>query len=167
MNEGLLIGFVLLVGLAISFALFPLRKSWLSWFAIALIVLIFSSVSYWHWGAWSALQRYHQQQAQQKRAQVLLKSMKGPEGIIQALQVKLNKQPESAHGWYLLGRLYASQQQWPQANHAFKLAHRLEPENDQTAVNYAQSMWQVNHQKFTPKIRNLLKAVLQHNPNSR
>ena len=165
MNEWLLVGFILLIGLALSFALYPLRKSRASWFVLVPVVLVFSSFGYWHWGAWPSWQRYNQQQAQQKQAQALLKSMKGPEGIIQALRAKLNNQPESAHGWYLLGRLYASQQQWRQANHAFKLAHRFEPENDQTAVNYAQSMWQVNHQKFTVNIRDLLKTVLQRNPN--
>ena len=166
MNEWLLlIGFIILVGLALSFAFYPLRKSRLSWFFIPLVVLVFTSFGYWQWGAWPSLQHYHQQQAQQKQAKALLKSMNGPEGIIKALRAKLNNQPESAHGWYLLGRLYVSQQQWQQANDAFKLAHHLEPDNDQTALNYAQSLWQVNHQQFTPKIRKLLKAVLQRNPN--
>ena len=100
----------------------------------------------------------------QQRAQALLKSMNGPEGIIKALRSKLKNTPDSAHGWFLLGRLYASQNQWPKACAAFELAHRFQPDNDKTTVNYAQSLWELNQQQFNGKIRRLLKTVLKHNP---
>ena len=163
MNDGLLIGFLILLSIAFGFMLYPLRQS--RKFCLRLIPAVISLVviAYWHWGAWRELADYQQQQMQQQRAEALLKSMNGPQGIIKALQAKLAKTPDSAKGWFLLGRLYVSQQQWPQAFAAFKKAHRLQKDNDTITVHYAQSLWELNQQRFNPHVRDLLKTVLQHN----
>ena len=163
MNEGLLIGFLVLLSIACGVMLYPLRQSrTFCWLLIPAVILL-AVIAYWHWGAWRELARYQQQQIQQQRLEALLKSMHGPQGIIKALRAKLAKTPNSARGWFLLGRLYVSQQQWPQAYAAFKHAHRLQKDNDTITVHYAQSLWELNQQQFNSHVRDLLKTVLQHN----
>lgn len=161
----LLIGLLLLLSLALGLMLYPLRQSrkwWLLWIPMVIVFLV---VGYWRWGGWRELRQYQQQQIKQQYAQKLLQSMHGPEGIIKALLEKLQKTPNSAEGWFLLGRLYTSQQQWEKACKAFEQSHRLQPDNDKTTVHYAQSLWECNHQRFDSHIRDLLEAVLQHDPN--
>jgi cytochrome c-type biogenesis protein CcmH len=163
MNEGLLIGFLILLSIAFGFMLYPLRQSRKFCLLLVPAVILLVVMAYWHWGAWRELADYQQQQVQQQRLEALLKSMHGPQGIIKALRAKLAKTPNSARGWFLLGRLYVSQQQWSQACAAFKHAHRLQKDNDTITVHYAQSLWELNQQQFNPHVRFLLKTVLQHN----
>lgn len=165
MNEALWIGLLLLLSVALGLILYPLRQSRRCWLLLVPLVVAFSAVGYWYWGGWQALRDYQQQQKKQHDAQVLLRAMNGPEGIIKALQTKLQQVPDSAQGWFLLGRLYVSQQQWLKACTAFEKAHRLQPDNDHTTVQYAHSLWACNHQAFDSHIRTLLQQVLQHDPN--
>jgi len=125
--------------------------------AIALLILIFVPTGYWYFGSWQSLSKYKQQE-------VLLKSVKNPQQLIEKLKQHLKKDPSSARGWFLLGRLYASQSQWSEARDSFERSHSLEPDNEQTTVNYVQSLWQINHQVLNAKIKKLLESILKKNP---
>ena len=61
--------------------------------------------------------------------------------------------------------MFSSQDQWPEALEAFNRAHLLEPDNEQITVNYAQSLWQTNHQVFNATIRGVFQSLLKKNPN--
>ena len=165
MNEvWLLSGFLMLTVLALCGVFYHHRKSRKAlFFAPVLMALV--GFSYWHWGAWPAWVNHLNAQEKQKRIQALLSEMKGPDALIDKLKMTLRKHPESARGWYLLGRLYASQDQWIEAGNAFERAHALKPEDDLVSVNYAQSLWQLNDQAFNKKSRAVLIGVLKHNPN--
>ncbi len=121
--------------------------------------------AYWRWGAWPDWQKYIQQQAKQQQVQAMLRSVRNPQDLIAKLQARLEHQPDSARGWYLLGRLYASQDQWQQAHDAYAKAYRLKPHDEQITVNYAQSLWQLNHQAFDTEIRTLFQSILLKNVN--
>ncbi len=159
MNEWwLLICFLMLVMLALMVAFYPLRTSRVGIMLSAPALTILVGLAYWHWGAWP-------ENVKQQRIQTMMKAMHDPAELINRLKATVQQQPRSARGWYLLGRLYVSQNQWPQANDAFATAHQLEPADVQYTVNYAQNLWQLHHQQFDDKTRALLRKVLEHNAN--
>lgn len=166
MNEWwLVISFIVLGFLALPLVLYPLRKSRLQMLMFIPVLILALSFAYWQWGAWPAWQLYVKNEAKQKQIQAVLQTIKSPAELIDRLKARLKENPESARGWYLLGRLYASQDSWTEARDAFFKAHRLELENESATINYAQSLWQLNQQQFNEQIRDLFKEVLQKHPN--
>lgn len=166
MNEwSLLICFLILLMLALAVVCYPLRQSRIAIMLSALVLIILAGLAYWHWGSLPEWRQYLQNDVKQQRIQAMMKSMRDPAELIARLKATVQKQPNSARGWYLLGRLYASQNQWQEANDAFATAHELQPEDEQITVNYAQNLWQLNHQQFNDKTRALLNDVLKHNAN--
>ena len=166
MNEWWLFsGLLFLLAMALVIALYPLRKTMASMMVLMPIICCFVAFAYWRWGALPDWQHYIQQQATQQQVQALLKSVHNPQELIAKLKARLAIQPDSARGWYLLGRLYANQGKWTRAHDAFVKAHRLKPHDEQTTVNYAQSLWQLNHQSFDEEIRVLLQSILLKNGN--
>ncbi len=145
-------------------ALYPLRKQKALVITLAPMLIIMVTFAYWRWGAWSDWQAYLDQESRKEQVQAMLKAVNGPQALIDKLKARLSNSPESARGWFLLGRLYASQDDWQQARDAFAKANALQPE-EQTAVNYAQSLWELNRRQFDETIRGLFKAVLQKNAN--
>lgn len=73
-----------------------------------------------------------------------LAQMKSPEQVIEQLKARLQQEPNSAEGWYLLGRLYLSQQRYLEAQRAFAKAATLAPNNPVILNNYALSNY-LNH----------------------
>jgi cytochrome c-type biogenesis protein CcmH len=153
------LAFLFLGFFALSLMLYPLRRSWFALFIAALLLLPSLFLTYQHWGAWTAWQESRGQQANKARVAALLREIKSPAELITRLKAKLQENPESARGWYLLGRLYASQGKWGLAKDAFLRAYQLKPKDELIIVNYAQSLWQLN-QPF----RDLVTALLQRNP---
>ena len=89
-----------------------------------------------------------------------------PQQLIKRLQEILLQRPTSARGWYLLGRLYVSQGEFPNAVAAFKKANQLQPQQPQIMLQYAESLYFANGQKLSPMAIELLKQVLIKMPNS-
>ena len=61
--------------------------------------------------------------------------------IFNRLETHVHQHPKRTQGWYLLGRLYASQHQWKNAQIAFEHAHVLDPHDKRITVNWAQSLF--------------------------
>ena len=95
----------------------------------------------------------------------MLKQIKSPDELIRKLRAKLDDTPKSAKGWYLLGRLYNTQNNHALAVEAFTKAHQFEPNNEQYTVNYAHALWQQNNQQFSLKIIEIFQNLLAQNPN--
>lgn len=161
--------FLILSIIAVSIVVYPLRKrqgNIMLMVLLALALLGLPLLGYHYWGSGADWDHYQQQLAKQEQVQALLKSVDGsPQALIAKLRARLAGQPKSARGWYLLGRLYASQEDWQQAHDAYAKAHALAPANEQTTISYAQSLWQLNHRQFDDTIRELFKSVLQKNAN--
>ncbi len=163
MNEWWLLGGLLfLLVMALVLACYPLRHSKISVLTLTPILFCLVSSAYWRWGAWFDLKNHLYQQAKQQQIQDMLQSVRSPQELVDKLKARLQQQPDSARGWYLLGRLYASQDQWPAAHDAYGKAYQLKAD-EPTTVNYAQSLWQINHQQFNDEIRALLHTALQKN----
>lgn len=165
MNEGvLLIGFLILLVMACSIALYPLRPFRMRNLLWAPVLIVLVGAGYGAWGGWFAWTLNMQEQQKQQRAEALLKTVGKPDVLIEKLKVTLKKHPNSARGWYLLGRLYASEHEWVLARDAFASAHQNAPEDEQITVNYAHSLWQLHAPAFDDQARDLFKQVLKKNP---
>lgn len=159
---GLFIVITCLAGLGF---VYPLKQR-IKWTLILMpLILLFTTTAYLLWGGFPQWQKYLHQQQAQLRVQKILASIKSPQELIVKLQARLREQPQSAKGWYLLGRLYSSQQEDKPASLAFAKAYALKPANELYAVHYAHSLWQVNQQQFNPQIVRLFEVLLKNNPN--
>lgn len=166
MNEWwLLLCFIILTLLVLPVALYPLRKTKRFAGILAAVLIIAVAGAYWQWGAWSAWQNYMQETERQRRVEAVLQTIKSPTELVDRLKARLQADPNSARGWYLLGRLYVSEGQWQIASEAFAKAHQLDPNDIATTVNYGQSLWQLNQQRFDQQIRSLFTNLLQKDPN--
>lgn len=161
---GLLISLSVLCVLAWIIMVYPLRQSRLGRAVSAFFFFCMAFAAYWHWGAWSDWCHHVQKKSQEAQVKLMLQAMRDPQELVDKLKAHLAKQPHRAQGWYVLGRLYASQGKWLLAEKAFAEAHRMNPKSERFAVNEAQSLWQLNHQQFNERIRQLLQGVLNRNP---
>ncbi|MFT4059997.1 MAG: tetratricopeptide repeat protein [Legionella sp.] len=166
MNEwwllSLLIGITLLASILI---IYPLKRHLRLSILLVPLIFILAFTGYYHWGSFGKWQGYLVQQEKQKQADAMLKSIKGPQELIDKLRARLDDTPKSAKGWYLLGRLYASQEQQQNAVDAFAKAYQFNPNDEQYAANYAHSLWQLHQRQFTVQITKIFKNILKNNPN--
>lgn len=166
MSKGLLLaGLFCLCFVAVAAALYPFRKN--KWVVSVLlpIILILTAALYWHFGGFFEWARFLELSAKKQQVQAILQSTHGVEEVIAKLKAKLSTEPNSAQGWYLLGRLYAHQGQWDKAKSAFNTAHDLNPDDALITMNLVQSLLQLNQQTFNEDIRTLIHRVLQNDPN--
>lgn len=164
-NVTFLFSLIGLLILAACFVWYPLRQNKLLSMGVFSLFMMVAMLGYWRWGAWSDWVEYVSIQTRKQHVQALLKTIEGPEALIDQLKTHLMAHPDSARGWYLLGRLYAGQQSWIKARDVFQTAYQLKPEDEAITINYAQSLWQVHQQQFDDTIRGLFQSVLRHNSN--
>ena len=84
--------------------------------------------------------------------------------FIRALQKHMERTPDDAHGWFLLGISYLQLSMNEQARQAFERAWRLDPERPEVVLAYAQSLILGNDGQINPQSRALLDQVLAGNP---
>lgn len=97
----------------------------------------------------------------------VLATIKDPKDLITRLRQRLDNTPASSRGWYLLGRLYLSQNELQQAKTSFKKAITLNPENDTARVSYVQVLLLLNHQQFNDDMTAQLHLLLKKIQNNR
>lgn len=167
MNEYwlILLVFSLLAILALAIIIYPLRQTSLAGkLLIVPLALLVISVGYWRWGAWTGWQNHVLEEKKQAQIKEVLKTIKGPMELVERLKERLKANPDSAQGWFLLGRLYASQNQWKDSYEALSKAHQLNPLDETMTLNYAQSLWQLHGQHFNEESRGLFREILAKNP---
>ena len=150
-------------GAAVWLACWPFRNQ-KCLIMLAPLLLILSGGGYWFWGAWQAQANFIHHQERERAAQAFVPMMKQPKMLMQTLTQHLAAHPKSARGWYLLGRLYASQHGWKKAGEAFAKAYELQPDNELIAVNYAQSLFNDSHPQSAVTARKILSATLSVYP---
>lgn len=159
----LISGFIVLYLIAFGFLKYPLKlaktPSWLFWG----LTLTLVTSSYLYWGSYFQWQAYESKLLKTEQAKQLLSQFKDPQELIAVLRTKLDNSPQSAKGWYLLGRLYSGQNAFAQAVKAFRKAQALDPKNELYLVNYAHGLWQLNQKQFNPQIIELFSQLLTNN----
>jgi cytochrome c-type biogenesis protein CcmH len=111
---------------------------------------------YWHWGNPNMLLNPPLSFTQNK-------NLPDANQVIQALQQHLAHEPNSAQGWFLLGRLYASQQKYEDASKAFARANTLQPDQMNILINYVMSLF-MQRTVDNQQIETLLKHALTLEP---
>ncbi len=132
---------------------------------IAILFPITSFLLYWHWGHSQALSAFYAQQRQEKLVQTEIKKLGTPDHVINVLKQHLQQDPNSARGWYLLGRLYLEQQQFQPAIDALARANHLKPNDPKIMLSYAESLYTTNQGILPVTGSNLVHKLLQRNPN--
>jgi cytochrome c-type biogenesis protein CcmH len=153
----------IITGIAVSLAIWPLRKQKIAWLLGPLFMIGVGS-GCWYLGSWQDALRFMQREARQQDAEVLLRSLKSPDALIKRLEKQVEGHPNSAKGWYLLGRLYASQRFWEKSLAAFTKAYQLNATDELIAINYAQSLFIRQQHGDDELARKVLRAVLDRNP---
>jgi cytochrome c-type biogenesis protein CcmH len=165
MNEWLFISLLIAFTLVASFLIiYPLRRNLVVCMLLAPVICMLASTGYYFFGGFMHWKNYIHHNNSQVLAQQMLKSIKNPQELIDKLKAKLDDKPKSAKGWYLLGRLYTSQNENQGASQAFAKAYHLNPKEEQFAVNYAHSLWQINKQQFNSEIIGIFDTLLKNNP---
>ena len=166
MNEWWLLGLlIVLTLLASSLIVYPIRRHLIANLLLVPVIFVMAFAGYYYWGGFAKWQEYVHHQDSQAQAEAMLKSIKSPQELIDKLRAKLDDSPKSAKGWYLLGRLYTGQNEKQKAVDAFAKAYQLNSNEEQYAVNYAHSLWQLNNRQFTEQITQIFSNLLKNNPN--
>lgn len=86
--------------------------------------------------------------------------------FIRTLQRQLQKNPDDARGWYLLGVSYLQVQMPQQSELAFRRALNLEPGNLDFLMGQVQATLTANGGRMSPEIRQVLQRVIAAQPNN-
>lgn len=92
-------------------------------------------------------------------------SQKDIEGMVKRLAEKLQKDPNNAEGWQMLGRSYAALQKMPEALDAYKKALALNPNSAQLMVDYA-DLLAFQNKSIRGEPMRLIQKALQIEPNN-
>ncbi len=92
-------------------------------------------------------------------------TQKDIEGMVERLADKLQKDPNNAEGWQMLGRSYAALQKMPEALNAYKKALALNPNNAQLMVDYA-DLLAFENKSIRGEPMRLIQKALQIEPNN-
>ena len=122
-------------------------------------VLVMTSVGYFSLGNSQLLSAYWHHEQMQGKVADMRAQLQSPEAVIQKLKGLAEQHPDNPKGWYLLGRLYFSTEQFGSAVQAFSKAYAITPDDNNTAIQYAQALFLLHNKKFTPKARHLLRDV--------
>lgn len=133
---------------------------------VILCLPIFAFLLYLHWGSSEKLKEYWVIQDRAEQVKQELAKYKNPQQVINRLKAHLNQFPNSAKGWYLLGRIYLTTQHYHQSVKALAKANRLDPNNIKIATVYAQALFFDNHRQLSKKALMLLERVVSQSPNN-
>jgi cytochrome c-type biogenesis protein CcmH/NrfG len=163
----LITGIIILTLVALLFVIIPLIKHKAIFTALIIFVLLplIAGILYFHWGKANGLLSYaaHQQQALRVKAE--LAKIKNPQQVVDQLQTYLHDHPNNPKGWYLLGKVYLTQNNYREALTALTKAHEQAADNIEYSVAYAMAVFFTNQKQLTPATKQLLEQVLLQSPN--
>ena len=153
-------GLLVLLLTALSLVFYSLRSSKCLRFTISFFFCFCACGMYFQWGAYADINKLLQKKKQQIIVEKALKQFNGPEDIIKRMEQHLSDKPDSAKGWYLLGKLYASQQQFKKSEMALNKSYHLEPSNLEVKIQLVEISYLANEQKMTKNTKKLLDEIL-------
>lgn len=157
-----LIGFMLIIScFFIAWPLWFTNKKML----LALVAFIFIGglMLYAYFGQSADYFQYIKKQKTDQIAQADIHKIKNPKIIINQLVSHLKQDPSSAEGWYLLGKLYFSENNFQFALNSFSKAYHLKPEELNYSLNYLQANM-IIHQRLNNQDEKLLELIVKQNP---
>ncbi|MDF1758647.1 MAG: tetratricopeptide repeat protein [Legionellaceae bacterium] len=156
----LLIVFAVVSIIALLVVLKPLGKYKLKTNLLVCIILMVVTTLYYVWGGYLDFHKHNIDIVSKKNVGEMLKNIKGPQDLIDKMSAHLQKDPNSYRGWYLLGRIYYSQNMKKQALDCFAKAYKLSPDDNLIIVNYSQTLLETDDLKG----REMLESLLDKDP---
>lgn len=156
--------FSLLGLVCLWFAMKPVSVNRMYIMSVFSLVIVIVGLGYWQWGGMSQFIHYQAEQKRAEQAKIMMQQLKTPAALIQRLKETIRQSPHPAQGWYLLGRVYASQGKWHLAMRAFAHATALNPAIARYQMNYIDAEWNVANRHFSSQIHQDLEKFLQHFP---
>ncbi|MCK4843024.1 MAG: c-type cytochrome biogenesis protein CcmI [Methylococcales bacterium] len=129
---------------------------------IGLLLPVFSVLIYFGLGEPEALRKAQTQQ-QMRAAQ---SSNVNIEAMVSGLVQRLEKEPDNAKGWVMLGRSYKYLEQFSLAVNAFKKAHELLADDPDIMLHYADSLAMASDGALEGKPTELIFKALEKSPNN-
>ncbi|NOR71930.1 MAG: c-type cytochrome biogenesis protein CcmI [Methylomarinum sp.] len=86
--------------------------------------------------------------------------------MVAGLAARLEKEPNNAEGWVMLGRSYKYLKKYPLAVDAFDKAYALLGENPEVMLHYADALAMANQGKLAGKATELIFKALEKQPNN-
>lgn len=121
----------------------------------ALLVPALGLGLYAHWGASDKVQ--------------LAREMREQPRTIEEMTARLEKavqaQPDSAEGWYFLGRTYMAQERPVDAAKAYERAVQIAGRQPELLGQWAQALYFASQKRFTPEVQALTEDALKADPN--
>ncbi|MFI3184572.1 MAG: c-type cytochrome biogenesis protein CcmI [Methylococcaceae bacterium] len=134
---------------------------WVAWLLVSAIPLVAGSL-YWTLGNYPSLTPVDQtaaaKQAASERDQMV--------SMVAGLAARLEKQPEDAQGWLMLGRSYKYLEDFPKAVAAFEHAYRLIGDKPEIMLLYADALAYVNNEELVGKPAELVFKALAIEPDN-
>lgn len=155
---------IVMTVIAAVFVMIPLRFIYKQAALVTIGFIVVSLVFYLHWGASKQLSHYWALKDRSRRVKLEMAKYKNPQQIIARLKTHLARVPDSAEGWYLLGQIYLTMQNYTKSVAALEKAYQLDNHRINTAVTYAQALFFNNNRQLTPFAKQLLKSVLKRSP---
>ena len=134
----------------------PQRGRWIAVLLLALLPSI-SLFCYLLLGDANALAKA-ELQANQSKAVANIADMVGK------LEQRLKARPDDAEGWMMLGRSYSYIQQYQKAANAFGQWYRLQPDNPEAMLQYANNLAMARNGRMAGEPAQLIAQVLQRDP---
>ncbi len=134
--------------------------------SLVLFIPVLSGLLYSLWGGYARVQ---QAQLVQFRMTEMTDDVNGKTSrlkLIHEFETHLQEHPDSAKGWYLLGKLYLHDQRADEAVNALQKSYKLNPDEVDTALALAQALFIQHDSKLDSQAHSLLLAVLKKAPDS-
>lgn len=156
----IVMGLMTLIGL--GFILWP-WKSYSVFSAVLFLMLI--GLAWFQWGSQKEITQWLEIKQNAIAANDLKEKLgNSPEQVIERLKQQLDQHPTSAKGWFLLGKLYMAQQQFPNAVEVFAKANQLQPNDSEIMMDYAQALFIVQKTKQSTLLAQQVLAKEPQNP---
>jgi cytochrome c-type biogenesis protein CcmH len=134
---------------------------WMASVIVLALPLVAGSL-YWALGNYQSLTQVAQTAAENQAAPDLEQMKK----MVAGLAERLEKQPDDAQGWIMLGRSYKYLQQYPKAVVAFEHAYKLIGDQPEIMLLYAEAMAFANNEQLAGKPAELVFKALAMEPNN-
>lgn len=133
---------------------------------IVVFIPVLSGLLYYFWGGYDRVQQAALVQQRMAEMGDDLKGKASREKLIHEFEAHLEQNPESAKGWYLLGKLYLHDQRTEEAVKALQKSYKLNPVEVDTQVALAQALFIQHDNTLNPQAHALLVEVLKKAPDS-
>jgi cytochrome c-type biogenesis protein CcmH len=135
----------------------PTQGRWMASVLVLAIPLVAGSL-YWTLGNYQLLSQVEQTAASPEQEQI--------SKMVAGLAERLQKQPDDALGWTMLGRSYKYLQQYPKAVEAFEHAYKLIGDKPEIMLLYADALAFANNEQMAGKPAELVFKALSMEPSN-